>query len=172
MIYTASVLVGKPVVSIHLNAEIGQISGVLIDPNRLAVAALWVKLGTDSQSLLLLPEDIRQLTSQRAIIDERNQLTEPSELPKLRSILSINYIIPGKKVVGDGRKLGVAQDFNFNNDTYLVSHIIVRAARWQRLRMTQLMFERRQITGLDNRQITVDIGPQTQRLTSLGSNPA
>ena len=75
-------------------------------------------------------------------------------------------------MVGDGRKLGVAQDFNFNNDTYLVSHIIVRAARWQRLRMTQLMFERRQITGLDNRQITVDIGPQTQRLTSLGSNPA
>lgn len=169
MIYSASSLVGKPVASIRLNAEIGQISGVLLDPNRLMVAGFWVRTQAQPQ-LLLLVEDIRQLTSQQVVIDDRQQLVEPSDLPKLRSILAINYLIPGKKVVAGSRKLGIAQDFNFNNTTYVVSHIIARASGWQRLRVAQLSFERRQITGLDDRKIMVDIGPQTQAITS--PNPA
>lgn len=171
MIYSASGLVGKPVVSIRLNANIGQISGVLLNPDRLSVAGLWIKTNANPQLLLLLNEDVRQLTSQRAIIDDHNQLAEPGDLPKLKSILATNYIIPGKKIVADGRKIGVASDFNFNNDTYLVSHIIGRAAGLQRLRMSQLSFERRQITGLDNRQITVNIGPQARKIPSLGPTP-
>ena len=166
MIYTASSLVGKPVASIRLNAEVGQISGILLDPNRLMVAGFWVRTRSDPRPLLLLTEDVRQLTSQQAIVDDRQQLVEPSDLPKLRSILAINYLIPGKKVVADGRKIGIAQDFNFNNTTYLVSHIAARASGWQRLRVNQLVFERRQITGLDDRKITVDIGPQTQAIAS------
>ena len=171
MIYSASGLIGKSVVSIRINASIGQISGVLLNPDRLSVAGLWIRTNTDPQPLLLLNEDIRQLTSQRAIIDDRSQLVEPSELPKLRSILTINYIIPGKKIIAAGRKIGVALDFNFNNETYLVSHIIARASGMQRLRMSQLTFERRQITAIDDRKITVNIGPQTQKIPSLGPNP-
>lgn len=171
MIYNASSLIGKPVVSIRLNASIGQISGVLVDPNRLSVAGLWVKTNTNPEPLLLLNEDIRQLTSQRAIIDDQQQLAEPSDLPKLKAILTINYIIVGKKIVANGRKIGIAADFNFNNETYQVSHIVGRPAGLQRLRMSQLTFERRQITGIDDRQITVDIGPQTQKLPSLGPTP-
>ncbi len=171
MIYSASGLVGKPVVSIRINANIGQISGVLLNPDRLSVAGLWIKTNANPRQLLLLNDDIRQLTSQRAIVDDHNQLVEPSELPKLRSILTINYIIPGKKIVADGRKIGVALDFNFNNETYLVSHIIARASGLQRLRVSQLTFERRQITAIDNRKITVNIDPQAQQVPSLGPTP-
>lgn len=171
MIYSASGLLSKPVVSIRLNAGIGQISGILLDPNRLSVAGLWVRTNTNPEPLLLLNEDVRQLTSQRAIIDDHHQLAEPNDLPKLKAILAINYIIPGKKIVADGRKIGVALDFNFNNETYLVSQIVGRAAGLQRLRMSQLTFERRQITAIDNRQITVNIGPQTQKIASLGPTP-
>ena len=171
MIYSASGLVGKPVVSIRINANIGQISGVLLNPDRLSVAGLWIKTNTNPRQLLLLNDDVRQLTSQRAIVDDHNQLVEPSELPKLRSILTINYTIPGKKIVADGRKIGVALDFNFNNETYLVSHIIARASGLQRLRVSQLTFERRQITAIDNRKITVNIGPQARQVPSLGPTP-
>lgn len=171
MIYSASSLVGKSVISIRLSSSIGQIEGILIDPNRLSVAGLWVKTNTQPQPLLLINEDVRQLTSQRAIIDDHNQLTEPTDLPKLEPILNANYVIPGKKIVADNRKIGVAVDFHFNNESYLVSHIVSRPAGLRKLRLSQETFERRQIKEIDDRQIVVDTGPQAQKVASLGPNP-
>ena len=167
MIYIARELLGKPVVSIQSNSPIGYISGLLVDPHRLTVAALWVTVKANYQEdLLLLPINIRQLTSQRVIVDELESLTKPEELPKLNEILTINYRIPDKKVIAFGRKIGVATDFDFNRDNYSITAIIARPVGWQRLKMSQLRFERNQITKVDDRKIVVKAGPQVQRITS------
>ena len=165
-------MVGKTVIGLNNHQRIAQISGVLVNPYRLTVVGFWVKPRYQSTDLLLLSEDIRQLTSQRALVNDQSVLTSASDLPKLSRIIEIGYSIVGKKIVGDQRQLGRAIDFNFHNTSYEVSHIVGRGNRWQRLKMTQLMFSRSQIIRVDSHQIIVDIGPKRQRLPSVQANPA
>ena len=176
MIYGASDLIGKYVTSLRADDHIGHIGGLLVDPFRLAVAGFWIEprlRNRQGQTKILLPTDIRQLTSRQIVVNDHNALTNPNDLPKLTKILQIQYSIPGKRIIGAGRKIGIASDFNFNNNTYHISHIIGRPANWRRLKLSQLLFERANIIRLEDKQIIVNIGPQKKPVaaTSLGPTP-
>ena len=175
MIYIAKDMIGVPVVSLQLNNQIGQISGLLVDPHQLKVVAVWVRPTKKYKDLLILPGSLRHFTSKRIVVDGPDDLTNPKDLPILHKTLVINYRIPNKKIVANGRKVAVATDFDFNRRSFFITAIVARPVGWQRLKMSEVRFGRQQIIRVDDQKIVINIGPSPNkvslgRTSSLSSN--
>ena len=171
MIYGGIPLIGKAVISLESRRRVGQINGILINPQNLSVSGLWVRSRYEKINLILTIGEIRQLTSERVLIDSQDNLSDSSDLPKLKDVLRLRYNLIGKKIVTENRYIGVVSDFNFNNNTYEISHLIGSYRGLKRLKLEQLTFDRNQIVKVDSQKVVVDDGPQKQKVHSLGTIP-
>ena len=170
MIHAASQLIDRPVVSFAQTSRVGQISGLLIDPHRLSLAAFWVK-DKRGNNLLVMPEDILLVELDSLIINNPHDLTTPQELPRLEEILTIDYQIPGKKIVSDGQVLGIANDFGISGENYQIRYIAGQAKLWRRFKGGNLRFMRQQIKKINDRSIEVKSGPQAEKIKALSRQP-
>ena len=169
MLYLASTCIGYQITSISSLASIGQISGILIDPHRFSVAGFWVEEYGRRQMLILLSQSMRQMHNRRVFVNSEDDFNLPKDLPRLREILTIDYQLPGKRVVStDKEYLGRAEDFSFSDEDFKIIHLIVKPPLSQRLRTSRRQFSRSQIEKIRSKTIEVRVGPQTQ----LGSLPA
>ena len=164
MIYIAKEMIGVPIVSIQLNGQIGQISGLLVDPSQLKVVAIWARPTKRYKDLLILPASLRHFTSQRILVDGPEDLTDPKDLPVLHKTLVINYRIPHKKIVANNRRVGIATDFDFSRQNFFITAIVARPVGWQRFKMSQVRFGRQQIVKVDDRKIVINNGPLTNKV--------
>lgn len=155
----ASNVIGMPVNSIRIGGKLAEITGLLIDPNKLSVVAFWVKNPTMKEDHLLLYEDMREFNVRGAIIDDSHNISSPDELTRLQETLEINYQIPGKKVVGSRGKLGVATNFSFDPKTAEVMTIIGKPSLTRRFNQNEFTVHRRQIEEINDELIRINNGP-------------
>ena len=153
----ASKFIGSSVCTIRAAAKVGQVIGLLIDPNKLTIAGLWVSTKQHKQDQLLLSQDIRTIVpaKQQVIIDDLKDLDLPAEFARLKSILDVDYQIPGKKVIQNNKTIGQAIDFGFSIDHYRITNIVVQPRLLRRLQLTHLNFGRQQIKTINDRSIVV-----------------
>ena len=169
MLYLASACIGYQITSISSLANIGQITGILIDPHRFSVAGFWVEEYGQRQMPLLLSQSLRQIHSQRVFVNSEDDFNRPKDLPRLREVLEIDYQLPGKRVIStDKEYLGRADDFSFSDEDFKIVHLIVKPPLSQRLRTARRQFGRSQIEKIRSKTIEVRVGPQAK----LGSLPA
>ena len=169
MIYLASACIGYQITSIASSNNVGQIRGLLIDPNRFSVAGFWVEAyqRRRKQWPILLSQSLRQIHNRRIFINDDEDFNAPEDLPRLKEALKIDYQIPGKKIIStDSKYLGKAEDFSFSDEDFKIIHLIVKPPLPQRLRTSRRQFGRNQIEKVRARSIEVRIGPQSQ-LSSL-----
>ncbi len=165
MIYLASICIGYQITSISSLDNIGQVRGVLIDPQRFSVAGFWVEIYSQhsKQWPILLSQSLRQIHNRRIFVNDLDDINLPEDLPRLRQALKIDYQIPGKKAVStDKEYLGKAEDFSFDSESFKIIHLIVRPPLHQRLRKRRLHFTRNQVEKIGRRQIEIKVSPQTQ----------
>ena len=163
----ASKFIGSSVCTIRSTGKVGQVVGLLIDPNKLVVAGFWVATRVHKDHQLLLNQDIRTLVPEKhqVIIDDLKDLCQPADLERLKPILEIDYQIPGKKVVQAKKRLGKAIDFGFSIDyDYQITNIIAKPTLNQRFRVIQLSFNRNQIQAIDDKTITIQADELKQKV--------
>ncbi|MCA9349397.1 hypothetical protein KC878_04650 [Candidatus Saccharibacteria bacterium] len=161
MLFLAKNVIGMPVSSIRLAGKVAEVTGILVDPDRLKVVAFWVKTGGKNVDELLLFEDLRDFNMRGLIIDDLHNISPVEELTRLQRILDINYQIPGKKVVGSRGKLGTAENFSFDPQTAEVMTISGKPSLSRRFNQNEFTIHRSQILEVDDSQIRVNDGPQT-----------
>ncbi len=165
MIYLASACVGYQITSISSLENIGQIRGILIDPQRFSVAGFWVEIYSRRYRHwpILLSQSLRQIHNRRVFVNDLDDINSPEDLPRLSQTLKVDYQIPGKKVVSTEKEyLGKAEDFSFDSDDFKIIHLIVKPPLHRRLRKTRQHFTRNQIEKVSRKQIEIKIGLQTQ----------
>lgn len=172
MIYLASACIGYQIYSIATSNNVGQLRGILIDPQRFSVAGFWIEEYHQRRSYwpILLSKSLRQIEGRRVFINDISDFNAPKDLPRLKNILKIDYQIPNKRVISTEKEyLGKAEDFSFNDEDFKIIHLIVKPPLHLRLRKTRRHFTRRQIEKVAQKEIEICIKPQTQ-LHSLPEN--
>ena len=154
----ASSFVGSGVYTIRLTSKVGHVTGVLLDPHKLTIAGFWITSKKLQDHQLLLVQDIRTLVPEKRqiIIDDLKDLSSAEELPKLKTILEVDYQIPGKRVTQAKKRIGRAIDFGFSEaSSYQVTNIVVKPPLLRRFNLAQLNFTRRQIQAINDNEIVI-----------------
>ena len=159
MILLASNTVGMGVFTIRVGGRFASISGLLVNPHTLKIAAFWVDDGHSKQHKLLLVQDIREITPKAVIIDDHGSLVEPGDLPRLEEILAIDYQLPGKKVRSGSKTHGKVSDFGFRTHTFEIANVSGKPSISRLISNTRFSFARKQITAVNDKAIEVDDSP-------------
>ena len=161
----ASNCIGYKVISIASSNHIGQIRGILINPQRFSVTGFWVEEYNRKRNYwpILLSQSLRQIHGRRIFVNDTDDINAPSDLPRLKRVLRIDYQIPGKRIISSEKQyLGRAEDFSFNDENFKIIHLVVKPPLHQRFSKTRQHFTRSQIEKVSKNQIEVRISPQTQ----------
>ncbi|MEM6998085.1 MAG: hypothetical protein AAF413_04205 [Patescibacteria group bacterium] len=169
MILLASRIVGLPIISTRSGARVATVSGVLINPHKLTVEGLWVHVGAKKDSQILLSRDIRELSPRGVVINDLSDIAEPENMPRLEELVNIAYEIPNKTITENKKKIGTAQDFVFSIKTYKLEQVIARPKLFGRIKNSQLTIHRSQIKSVNDKELVVELGPMTSRVTSEGT---
>ena len=169
MIYLATECINMQIISIAISAEVGRVSGLLVDPFRFSVAGFWV---ASRKPVIVLSKSVRQIEDTRLFINSEDDLNAPKDLPRLRNVFKYDYQIPGKKVISTEQEyLGRAENFSFDEYDCKIAQIIARPPLLKRLTNRRLHFTRNQIEHVKSKTIEVRVGLQTESMQRPALNP-
>lgn len=147
-------LIGLPVISLQTGSRLATTTGLIVDPDRLLVAALACNAG--KSSLLLLPQDIRQLAPQGILVDSEESLAEPGDIVRVAPLAERNWNPVGIKVVTDmSRPVGKVENYTIAPDQFVIQKLHVRRPVWQSLTGASVIVDRGQVLDVTNHQIVV-----------------
>ena len=167
MIYLASEFIGYKIFSLSSLNEVGVIIGIIIDPYRFSVLGFWIETSSTKRNdwLILLSQSVRQIEAGKVLINDVSDFNKRQDLPRVKTMLKIDYQIPGKKIVStNAENLGQAEDFSFKEDNFQITHIIAKPPLHQRFKLTKRHYTRSQIEKISRKSIEVNVEPQAQKL--------
>jgi sporulation protein YlmC with PRC-barrel domain len=168
----ASELIGKGILSIRNGHPVAMISGFLINPDKLEVAALYCQDGGrgKNQSVLLM-RDIRDYVADGAIIDSLEDIEDASEIVRLRDLVEQKYSLVGAGVSTEsGQKLGNVEDFTIETTSSAIQKLYIKQSILRNLLHNSLVVDRTQIVDVTPKHIIVrDTTTATSELAAAKS---
>ena len=147
-------LIGLPVLSLQTGQRVATSTNLVIDPDRLAVAALLCVVGRTQ--MILLPQDIRQLAPQGILVDSEESLSEPDDVVRVAPLAQRGWSPAGKKVQTDmGRPVGKVETFTIAPELFILQKLHVRRPIWQSLTGASVIIDRSQVLDVTDSQIIV-----------------
>ncbi len=147
---------GKPIMSVHTGEQLCVVTGFVIHPDNLKILLFIAHAPLQKQSYYLLPSSIRFADSKRLIIDSAQSLSEFDELVRYQRDILHNFNPLKKKVITQsGKKLGVVQNFSFDNQHNFVQKLYVQANFFKRFLQTQFIIDRNVIIETTKNSIIV-----------------
>jgi len=159
-----------PLLSLRIGSVIGSVVGHLINPHTLRIDALWVKVGGFKQPLLLLTQDIREVSLQGVVVDDRDVLIEASEALRLKPIIDLRYELIDKKVISMHLPLGKIADYALDKDSFFIEKIYVEPTAWRKLQSNRLTIDRSQIIEVSQTHVRVkgtEVKEKSSRLKNI-----
>jgi hypothetical protein len=144
-----------PLLSLRTGSVVGSIVGHLINPHKLKIDALWCQTGSKSKPMLLLPQDIREVSPKGVIIDDDDVLLAPNEAIRLRQIIELRFEIIDKKVVSGRFTLGKVADYALERDGFTIQKLYVEPSIWNKIKNNRLTIDRSQIIEVSHREVKV-----------------
>ena len=152
----ASKLLGQSVISLQSGEVVAWVNQPVLEIGNLEMIALSCKSPHQKGQLMLMARDIRQFATDCVIVDSEDELTNPTEIVRLKSSLKHPYSPLDKLVVADtGRKLGVVGDYTINLETNRVQKLYVRKPLFHAWLGSNLIIDRTQIIDITPHRITV-----------------
>jgi sporulation protein YlmC with PRC-barrel domain len=152
----ASQMDGLPVISLQTGEAVAWTRQPIIDVGTLEIRAFRCETTKSKHLQILMARDIRQLAADCVIVDNEEELTDPDDIVRMKSIISSSYNPIDKQVVSDtGRKLGLVEDFTINLDTNRVQKLHVRQSILRAWMGNSLIIDRTQIIDIAPKHITV-----------------
>lgn len=145
------------VASVQASRAIGQISGYIIDPRKLAVVALYVDTRANQAPLILHTSDIREFTARGVVIDHDDQLMNTDGLVRLQEVINFKFQLIGKPVETDvGRGLGKVSAFAFDSLSWRIMRLHVGQSVVKSVNTSELIIHRQQILKVSNQKVVVN----------------
>ena len=119
MLMLSSKLYNLPILSLHSGSKIATAEKPLINPHNLKIVGWWCISPLSRSHMILLEEDVREVSNRGLIIDDNTTLSEPEELVKYKDVIDADFHLLHKLVKTKHKKLGKVSDFSFNEGMFV-----------------------------------------------------
>lgn len=143
--------------SLRTGGPIAAILGPIINPNNLKIEGFYCQDRIDKQQLILLYQDIRDLVPEGYVVNDHDVLAEPSELVRLKDVLTLNFQLIGKQVETISKeKIGKVSDYAAETETMFIQKIYVSQPLYKSFTGGSLSIDRNQINEITPRRIIIN----------------
>lgn len=157
MLQLSGALLNKPILSLRTGGTVAWIVEPIFNPNNLKLEGFYCDDAIDKKRLILLCQDIRELSNQGFIIDDHDVLAQPHDLVRLKSILNLHFELLKKPVVTVSKdKIGKISDYAIETDTMYVQKLYVSRSILRNLASGSLSIDRSQIVEITNSKIIIN----------------
>lgn len=130
-------------------------------------------VSTSKQPHYLLPTDIRQITTQRLLIDHDDKLSLADELIRLTDAIKTPFLLINLIVeTVSGKKLGKIVDYSFDDQFFVVKKLYVSVRIWDKVFTDQLIIDRNDIVDVTPKKVVVRDGYIRNKQTITNALPA
>lgn len=145
------------VMSLQTGAKIAQIKTAIIDPGTLTVVAYHlVGRRLESDNVLLLTRDVREISNIGLIVDSADELVLEEDMVALKDILKSEFNLIDKPVIDDNKtKLGRIYDYTLDPMDFKIYQLYVKRPLLKSLQTSDLIINRSQIIEVNNKNIVV-----------------
>ena len=157
MLILASQIQDAPILSIRNGHPVAIAGSMLINADKLEVAALFCKSpGWRGNNHVLLLRDIREYSRSGIIIDSLEDIEDIGEIIRLGDVMERNYQINGKPVITEsGHKLGKVEDYSVDTISNNIQKIYIKPSLLKNLMVNNLVVDRAHIIKAEDDKITV-----------------
>lgn len=157
MLILASQIQNSPILSIRNGHPVAMAGNMLINADKLEVAALFCKSpGWRGQDHVLLLRDIREFSRSGIIIDSLEDIEDIGEIIRLGDVVERNYQVIGKTVITEGgHKLGKVEDYSVDTVNNLIQKIYIKPSLLKNLMVNNLVVDRNNIIKAEDSKIIV-----------------
>lgn len=157
MLQLSATLLNKSVLSLRAGTVIAQITEPIINTDKLKIEGFFCHDRFNKQELILLSQDIRDMTSNGYIVNDHDVLSEPDDLVRLQEVIETRYSLIGKRVVTvSGEKVGKVSDYSTEMETMYIQKIYVSRSILKSLSGSSLGIERSQIQEVTDKKIIIN----------------
>src|SRR4051794_19276028 len=97
MLMLSKSLLNRPVVSLRDGGRIATAEDPVINPHNLKIMGWWCK-SAGGQRLVLLAEDVREVTASGLAVNDEEALSSPDDLVRHKEILDVKFQLMDKLV--------------------------------------------------------------------------
>lgn len=157
MLILASQIQDAPILSIRNGHPVAIAGKMLVNADKLEVAALFCKSpGWRGDNHVLLLRDIREYSRSGIIIDSLEDIEDIGEIIRLGDIVERNYQVNGKPVISEsGTKLGRVEDFSVETIGNKIEKLYIKPSLLKNLMVNNLVVDRKHIIKAEDNQIIV-----------------
>lgn len=149
-------LLGQPVLSLRSGTPVAVITTALINPNNLHIDGFYCQDNANRETLILLPQDVRDVIPQGIVINDHDVLAEPNDLVRLAPIIRLQFELIGQRVVDTtGRYIGRVNDYAIDIASLYIQRIYVTQSIIRNFSGGSLGIERTQIVEITPKKIVV-----------------
>lgn len=160
------------VLSLRVGGPVGQLVGLIINPNNLYIEGWYVQDNRSGEVLVLLSQDIREIIPQGIAIDDHEVLSDEEDLVRLQDIIKLNFNLTGLKVTSqNGKNYGKVSDFAFETSSFYIQKIYVAQPLMRNFAGGTLSIDRTQIIEITSRRIIVEDPTIPIKSGSLSTSP-
>jgi hypothetical protein len=118
-------LLNQPVMSLRSGSRIALAAQPIINPHNLKILGWWCKAPA-GQRLVLLVEDVRDITPSGLAVNDEEDLSRPEDLVRHSELLNTNFELIDKLVKTKRHKLGKVSDFSYNEGMFVQKLYVAR----------------------------------------------
>jgi sporulation protein YlmC with PRC-barrel domain len=170
MLQLSASLLNKPVLSLRTGGPVATAVMPIFNPNNLKIEGFYCDVPGSSNRLVLVYQDIREVSAQGFIVDDADVLIEPEELVRLKAILELNFELLGKQVCTQSKqKLGKVSDYAVETTTMYVQKLYVSQSLLKSFTGGSLSVDRTQVIEITNRRVIIQDPLQGTPATATAS---
>ncbi len=144
----------------------------IFNPHKLSIEGFYVRDGADKRELILLCQDIREISGRGYIINDHDVLAQPDDLVRLKDLLDMNFELLDKLIETTSKeKVGKVSDYAVETTSMQVQKIYASRSFWKNLTGGSLSIDRSQIVEITNRRIIINELLQGKRSVAPASAP-
>lgn len=166
-------LLNVGVLSLRTGGRIGTATKLIVNPNNLKIVGWYVNDRFSSEDLILLADDVRDISPKGIIINDHEVLSEPEELIRLKEVLEIDYDIIGKKVVSEsGKKYGKVSDYSIETNGLIIKKIYAARSILKDFSGGNLSIDRNQIIEITRSKVVISDPTEKAGVATTSQVPA
>lgn len=157
MLQLSDVLLNQPLLSLRTGTPVATILTPIINPNNLHIEGFYCQDSQEKKTLVLLPQDIRDVIPQGIVIDDHDVLADPEDLVRLKDVIGLHFELAGKQVYDTaGNKIGKVEDYATDLSSLYIQRIYVTQSLLKSFTGGNLGIDRTQIVEITPKKIVIN----------------
>lgn len=157
MLQLSDALLGKPVLSLRTGTPVAAITEPIINPTNLKIEGFYCQDSQEKKTLILLPQDIRDIIPQGVVVNDHDVLAEVNDLVRLRSVITLKFELLGKAVFTvSGDKLGKVEDYATDLNSFYIQRLYVSQSIFKSFTGGNFGIDRNHIVDITPKKIIVN----------------